>query len=517
MRSRYDAVVIGGGHNGLVAAAYLAGAGRSVLVCERRATMGGAAIGERVFPGVDARLSRYAYLVSLMPRRIVDELGVRVALLPRRIASYSPVVRDGRHTGLLVDHTDPAATREAFRALTGSDAEHDAWLRFGAATERLARAVFPTLLDPLPTRADLRRRVGDDATWEALVERPIGEVIEATFADDLVRGVVLTDALIGTVRDAHDPDLAQNRCFMYHVIGGGTGLWRVPEGGMGALTGALEHAARAAGAELVTGAEVVAVRAEAAEREVIVRAGDREVTVAAGHVVANVAPHVLARLAGADPGPAPAGGQLKVNMLLRRLPRLRSGVAPEDAFAGTLHVDEGYAALAAAHRSALAGRMPDPPPFEVYCHSLTDPGILSPELAASGAHTLTLFGLHMPPACFSGDHDAARAAAVAACLAGLDRHLDERIADCLMTGPDGRPCIEAHTPHDLERELGMPGGHIFHRDLSWPFADDPGMAGTWGVETAWPGVVVCGAGAVRGGGVSGIPGRNAAMSILRDG
>lgn len=516
MRSRYDAVVVGGGHNGLVAAAYLARAGRSVLVCERRAVMGGAAVSERVFPGVDARLSRYAYLVSLMPRRIMDELGVRVRLMPRRIASYSPMERDGRHTGLLVDHTDPAATRAGFRALTGSDAEHDAWTAFGAATERLARAVFPTLLEPLPTRAALRARVGDDAIWDAVVERPIGEAVEAAFADDLVRGVVLTDALIGTVRDAHDPDLAQNRCFLYHVIGDGTGLWRVPEGGMGALTAALESAARAAGAELAASAEVVAVRADGAEREVVVRTGDRETTVAAGHVVANVAPHVLARLMGEDPGPPPKGGQLKVNMLLRRLPRLRSGVAPEDAFAGTLHVDEGYAALAGAHREAASGRIPSRPPFEVYCHSLTDPGILSPELAASGAHTLTLFGLHMPPECFAGDHDAARDDAVARCVAGLDRHLEEPLADCLALDAEGRPCIEAHTPLDLERELGMPGGHIFHRDLSWPFADDPALAGTWGVETGWPGVVLCGAGAVRGGGVSGVPGRNAAMSVLGD-
>ena len=517
MRARYDVVVAGGGHNGLVAAAYLAGAGRSVLVCERRDVVGGAAVSERVFPGVDARLSKYAYLVSLMPRRIMRELGVDVDLRPRRIASYSPVLRDGRHTGLLVDRTDPGRTREGFRVLTGSHTEHDAWERFGEATARLARAVFPTLLDPLPTRAQLRARVGDDALWEAVVERPLGEVIEATFADDLVRGIVLTDGLIGTVRDAHAADLAQNRCFLYHVIGDGTGMWRVPAGGMGAVSGALERAARRAGAELRTGAEVVGVHADGPEREVVVRAGDHEHRVAAGHVVVNVAPHVLDRLMGADPGPAPRGGQLKVNMLLRRLPRLRAGIAPEDAFAGTLHVDEGYAALERAHAQAAAGHLPEHPPFELYCHSLTDPGILSPELAASGHHTLTLFGLHMPPECFAGDHDAARETAVARCLASLDRYLEEPIAGCLATDADGRPCIEAHSPQDLERELGLPGGHIFHRDLSWPFTDDAEPAGTWGVETRWPGVLVCGAGAVRGGGVSGIPGRNAAMSVLRDG
>ncbi|MFN8110634.1 MAG: NAD(P)/FAD-dependent oxidoreductase [Thermoleophilia bacterium] len=508
MRDRYDVVVVGGGHNGLVAAAYLARAGRTVLVCEAGAQVGGAAVSARVFPGVDARLSRYAYLVSLMPERIIRELDLGVPLLPRPVASCTPTEAP---SALLVRNDDEAATAGSFRALTGGDAEFGGWNRLGHLTRRVAEAVFPTLLDPLISRAAMRARVADDAAWEALFERPLGELIEDTLAHDLVRGVALTDGLIGTLTHAHAGDLAQNRCFLYHVIGGCTGLWRVPAGGMGALTGAIADRARTCGAEIRTGARVTAIHGDDGGAQVVV---DGLGTVGAGHVLAGVAPAVLHRLMGESPAEAPVGAQLKVNMVLSRLPRLRCGVDPRDAFAGTLHVDEGYAQLDTAHRQAVEGRLPARPAFEVYCHSLTDPTILAPALAARGVHTLTLFGLHMPPACFAGDHDAARDEAVRRCMAGLDAHLEEPIADCLLADADGRPCIEAHTPQDLEAELDMPGGHIFHRDLSWPFTDDEAAVGTWGVETRWSRVLLCGAGAVRGGGVSGVPGRNAAMAVL---
>src|SRR5690606_17145780 len=125
-------------------------------------------------------------------------------------------------------------------------------------TRELAQAVFPTVTDPLPTAADVRARIGE-AWWADLVERPLGELVERTFASDLVRGVVLTDGLIGTFAGAHDASLAQNRCFLYHVVGGGTGDWDVPVGGMGAVVAALVDAGRRAGADLRTRSLVTAV------------------------------------------------------------------------------------------------------------------------------------------------------------------------------------------------------------------------------------------------------------------
>ena len=185
--------------------------------------------------------------------------------------------------------------------------------------------------------------------------------------------------------------------------------------------------------------------------------------------------------------PAPRAAQLKLNLLLARLPRLRdAAVTPEEAFAGTLHVNEGYEQLEAAYAQAARGGIPALPPCEAYCHSLTDPSMLSDELRAAGAQTLTVFGLHMPARLFAGDHAAAKARAVQATLRSLDSVLAEPIADCLLTGPDGEPCLEARTPQELEGELALPAGHIFHRDLAWPFAETAAEAGRWGVETERP-------------------------------
>ncbi|MGW3301476.1 phytoene desaturase family protein [Streptomyces rubiginosohelvolus] len=509
-RDRYDAVIVGGGHNGLVAAAYLARAGQSVLVLERLGTTGGAAISTRPFAGVDARLSRYSYLVSLLPDKIVRDLGLDFAVRKRTVSSYTPAVRDGRPTGLLVAGE---GTRESFAALTGGDREYAAWQRFYGMTQRVAERVFPTLTEPLPGRDALRERIDDADAWRMLFEEPLGVAVEENFTDDLVRGVVLTDALIGTFADAHDPSLLQNRCFLYHVIGGSTGDWDVPVGGMGALTDALAGAARAAGAEIRVRHEATRIETDGSAAEVTVRTPDGERVVAAGRVLVNASPQALAALLGDTPPPPAEGAQLKVNMLLTRLPRLRDrSVDPRQAFAGTFHIAEGYGQLADAYRDAAAGRLPTAPPSEIYCHSLTDPTILGPELVARGYQTLTLFGLHAPARLFASDNDAARAALLKATLAELDAHLEEPITDCLALDADGEPCIEAKTPLDLERDLRLPGGHIFHRDLAFPYADE--STGRWGVETAHATVLLCGAGAVRGGGVSGVPGHNAAMAAL---
>ncbi|MFI6284761.1 phytoene desaturase family protein [Streptomyces sp. NPDC051018] len=502
----YDAVIVGGGHNGLVAAAYLARAGRSVLVLERSAGTGGAAVSTRPFAGVDVRLSRYSYLVSLLPGSIVRDLGLKFSVRKRDVSSYTPSGTGGLLVGA-------GRTAESFAALTGGDGEYAAWREFYGMTGRVAARVFPTLTEPLPTREELRARVDDETAWRALFEEPVGREIERRFRHDLVRGVVLTDALIGTFADAHDPSLVQNRCFLYHVIGGGTGDWDVPVGGMGALTDALATAARDAGAKIATLHEVTRIETDGVSAEVSYRSPGTEAAVTARQVLVNASPRELALLLGEEP-PVPAeGAQFKVNMLLRRLPRLKDrSVDPRHAFAGTFHVSEGYSQLATAYREAAAGGLPSAPPSEIYCHSLTDPSILGPDLVARGYQTLTLFGLHTPARLFTADNDRTRSDLLAATLAELDSCLEEPIADCLALDEHGDPCIEARTPLDLERELRLPGGHIFHRDLSFPYAGE--STGRWGVETAHANVLLCGAGAVRGGGVSGVPGHNAAMAAL---
>ena len=501
-------IVAGGGHNGLVAATLLARAGRHVTVLERSERTGGAAVSERPFPGVDVRLSRYAYLVSLFPRPLAAELGIDLALTPRRVSSCTP--SGGR--SLLLGGGDDAAELAAF---TGDERAAGAYAAWERDLTRLAGHVFPTLLEPLRPEEELRARVADDRLWEQLTARPIGDALEERFADDVLRGVVATDALIGTFASLHDPGLAQNRCFLYHVIGGGTGRWDVPVGGMGAVSDALLTAAQAAGVTVRCGAAVEHVDADPRGVRVRIAGGG---ALEAGALVWAAAPQQLERMLGWAPSaPDGPGCQLKVNMVLRRLPRLRDRSRdPRDAFAGTLHLHESASQLEHAWREAAAGRIPHPLPCEVYCHTLTDPSILGPELRAEGAHTLTLFGLHVPAALFAADPERAREEAAAAALAALDAALDEPVAGCLLHDADGRPCLEVKTPADLERELLLPEGNIFHRPLQWPWAEQPEDVGAWGVETSLPTVVLGGAGARRGGGVSGIAGHNAARCLLSD-
>lgn len=510
-----DAVVIGGGHNGLVAAAYLARAGRRVRVLEKLDEVGGAAVSARAFDGVDARLSRYAYLVSLLPAQILSDLGARVHLARRRFASYTPDPADGARSGLLIG---PRSTFAAVDAASDEAGFHQFYRRCRAVTEPL----WPTLLEPLGRRSALRRRIvavgGRDAAagWRALIDEPVGSAIAGAVTSDLVRGVIATDALIGTFARLEDATLDQNVCLLYHLLGGGTGVWDVPVGGMGSVSGALAAAAVAHGAQIVTGAEVLSVTPDG---EVRYRAGDAEHLVRGEYVLAGVTPSVLAGLLG-EPEPRCAeGAQVKVNLMLRRLPRLRDpAVTAEEAFGGTFHINETWSQLDAAYTAAVGGALPDPMPCEIYCHSLTDPTILAEDLRAAGAATLTVFGLHVPHHLQAADPDRMRRQITEAVLRSLNSVLAEPVQDVLMTDAHGRPCIETMTTADLQDNLGLTAGNIFHGALQWPFAADDEPLETpaqrWGVATAHDRILLCGSGTRRGGAVSGVGGHSAAMAVL---
>ncbi len=497
-----DAVIVGGGHNSLVAAAYLAQAGLRVQLLER-SDVGGAAVSAQVFSGVEAGLSRYAYLVSLLPTRILNDLGATVRLAPRPYSSYTPDPATGGRTGLLIGRE---STFDAIGAGDDEQAFAEFYQRYRVVTSRL----WPTLLEPLRTREQARSLVGADDVWRDMIERPIGGAIAGALGNDVVRGVVATDALIGTFARLDDPSLQQNVCFLYHLLGGGDGGWHVPIGGMGAVSAALANAAIGYGTEILTGAEVYAIDPGG---EVRYRRGGDEHVVRGRFVLSGVTPTTLAGLLE-EPAPASApGAQVKVNLVLTRLPRLRDeSVTPAQAFGGTFHVNETWTQLDSAYTHAAGGVLPDPLPCEIYCHSLTDPSILSPAMRESGAATLTVFGLHTPHPMFD------REALTDAVLASLNSVLAEPIQEVLMSDANGSPCIETTTTTDLEQRLGMTGGNIFHGGLTWPFAEDDDALGTparrWGVATAHERILLCGAGARRGGAVSGIGGHNAAMAVL---
>ena len=229
----WDAIVVGAGHNGLVAATLLRQAGWRVIVLEATDRVGGAAVSATPFAGHAVRLSRYSYLVSLFPRALLDRLGVRVELRRRAVSSYTPC----GDAGLLISD-DRRRTRDSFARTLGDERELAALERFTAVGARVAARVFDSLCEPLRSRAEFERLVGDPEAWQLLFEEPLATGLERCLGSDLLRGLVATDALIGTFASLDDPQLRQNRCFLYHVIGNGTGRWDVPVGGMGAVSGA---------------------------------------------------------------------------------------------------------------------------------------------------------------------------------------------------------------------------------------------------------------------------------------
>jgi phytoene dehydrogenase-like protein len=194
VKFKYDVVILGAGHNALVAAAYLARAGLSVLVLEKNDYIGGATTSQRLFPDYDARLSRYAYLVSLLPEKIIRELSLNLELRTRATASFTPYLRNGVPGACLLSNHSEDAGRASLRALTGSDVEFDRMRDFYRLSQAFAGQVWDTMLSPLPAKDELRRRFTLDPlhreAWRSLVEEPLGCAIERRLQDDLLRGVV---------------------------------------------------------------------------------------------------------------------------------------------------------------------------------------------------------------------------------------------------------------------------------------------------------------------------------------
>ena len=497
----YDVAVIGGGHNGLVAATYLAKAGKSVVILEANAEVGGATTSVRAFPEYDAMLSRYSYLISLLPDQIVSDLELDFECISRTVSSYTPYSRNGKDSGLYVARQWDKETEDSFNDLDPSGAEWAAWQDFYNEIAEFAVKIAPSMLQPLKSRSELKAEINMPEVWDYLMERPIGEVIEERFKDDLVRGVVLTDALIGTFSSAFE--MQANICFLYHLIGNGTGEWKVPRGGMGALVKELVRVATAAGVEIKVNSRVKSVNTATENAKLTLEDGT---TVTSSFVLSNAAPQVLARLRGKTPPVSLEGSQMKINILLKSLPQLKSGIDPRLAFAGTFHAQESFAQCESTYLQAKGGAVPEMLPIEMYCHTLTDPSILSADLQAQGYQTLTVFGLHTPAALFDTDNERAKAAALKAALASLNQYLVEPLENVIAA-------IEVKSPLDIEGDVGLPRGNIFHKDLSFPFREDSQQT-RWGVETDDPRIFICGAGAIRGGGVSGIPGHNAAMAVL---
>jgi phytoene dehydrogenase-like protein len=521
MKSNYDVVILGAGHNGLVAASYLGRAGLSVLLLEKNDYIGGATTSQKVFPDYDARLSRYSYLVSLFPEQIIRDLGLKLELRRRASASFTPYTASGQHRGLLLSNVDEEVSRQSMVELTGSTAEFEQMRKFYHLSRVFAEQAWDTMLQPLVAKGEFKRRFdGDDISreaWRSLAEEPLGLAIERYLQNDLVRGLVLTDAKIGIFTHPHDTSLAQNRCFLYHLIGNKTGEWKVPVGGMGAVASELERAARKAGATMLTNVRLRALHLNGKKHEVEFEAAGETETIEARFLLVNFGRNVLAKFTKRpyQPDATDEGSVFKINMLLQRLPKLKADkYSAREAFCGTFHSDEGYNQMTLSYEQALQGRLPDRTPCEVYCHTLTDDSVLAPELREKGYHTMTLFGIDAPWSLFARANGIMRKEAEKKFLASMNQWLEESLQDCLAHAADGSLCIESKSPVDIEESLGMYHGNIFQDAPTWPFATSKEQAGSWGVETEYENVFFCGSSALRGGAVSGIPGHNAAKKVL---
>src|SRR5438045_1367197 len=454
-KSRYDVVILGAGHNGLVAASYLGRAGLSVLLLEKNDYIGGAATSQKVFPDFDARLSRYSYLVSLFPEKIMRDLGLNLELRRRASSSFTPYLNHGQHDGLLLSNVDEEISRQSMFELTGNKTEFEQMKAFYNLSHVFAEKIWDTMLEPLIAKDEFRRRFdADDVSreaWRSLAEEPLGTAIERYLQNDLVRGLVFTDAKIGVLAHPHDSSLVQNRCFLYHLIGNKTGEWKVPVGGMGAVASELERAARKAGAEILTSVELRVLGLSGKQPTIEFYTNGERQTIEGRFLLVNFGRNVLAKFVGKlyQPDSTDEGSVFKINMLLRRLPKLKATrYAAAEAFCGTFHSDEGYKQMTLSYDQACQGRLPDKIPCEVYCHTLTDDSILAPDLREKGFHTMTLFGLDTPWSLFARDNHTMRKLAEKKFLESMNQWLEEPLDDCLAVASNGDHCVQSNSQDD---------------------------------------------------------------------
>src|SRR5204863_1512498 len=325
-----------------VAASYLGRAGLSVLLLEKNDYIGGATTSQKVFPDYDARLSRYSYLVSLFPEKIIRDLGLRLDLRRRATGSFTPYIKSGRDHGLLISNVDEEQSRRSMVDLTGSEAEFEQMKKFYALSRVFAEQAWDSMLEPLVSKDEMKRRFDvDDVSreaWRSLAEEPLGRALERYLQDDLVRGLVLTDAKVGIFTRPHDPSLVQNRCFLYHLIGNKTGEWKVPVGGMGTVARELEQAAHSSGAEILTNVDLRTLDLSGKTRTVEFEIDEQPQTVEARFLLVNFGRNVLAKFVGRlyQPDATDEGSVFKINMLLRHLPKLKANKYPSaEAFCGT--------------------------------------------------------------------------------------------------------------------------------------------------------------------------------------
>lgn len=524
MPSTYDVVLVGGGHNGLACAAYLAAGGLSVCVLERRAVVGGAAVTEEFHPGF--RNSLASYTVSLLHPKVIRELRLAehgLKVVERPLSNFLPLPDGG---SLQVGGGLEATQREVAK-FSAKDAER--LPAYYARLERVADVLRGLLLETPPNvgggLADLLAAWKSARSLKALTMQARRDVLdlftlsaadwlERWFESDPIKACFGFDSVVGHFASPWTPGSAY--VLLHHVFGevnGKPGLWGHAIGGMGAITQAMRREAESRGVEIRTGAEVVAIRAKAGRARGVALADGTEI--AARAVASNAHPQAMARLVegGGEDWREPfehyrsESATFRMNVALEELPDFtaRPGREAKPHHASGIILAPSLAFMHRAYATAMEEGWSREPIVEILI-----PSVVDDSLAPPGRHVASLFCQHFRYALPGGrtwPQERERAA-------------DAIVDQVTRFAPNFRRAVIARrilSPHDLHHELGLVGGDIFHGKLALNqlFSARP-VLGHGNYRMPVKGLYLCGSGAHPGGGVTGIPGHNAAREILRD-